>query len=141
VRGVDIKALTLWQPYATLIALGHKRVETRSWPTKYRGPIAIHASKRRLAESELALIAAIADLFGISLKAGELPLGKVVATATLADCRLMTREMIFDQSDLELDLGHWATNRFAWVLEDVKPLARPLPARGSQGLWDWRVPL
>ena len=42
-----MKALTLWEPWATLIALGVKRYETRSWGTKYRGPLAIHAAKRR----------------------------------------------------------------------------------------------
>lgn len=40
-----IKALTLYQPWATLIAIGAKKIETRSWDTKYRGPLAIHASK------------------------------------------------------------------------------------------------
>ncbi len=38
-----MKAITLTQPYASLVALGAKRIETRSWPTKYRGPLAIHA--------------------------------------------------------------------------------------------------
>lgn len=40
-----MKVLTLHQPYATAIALGHKRYETRSWWTSYRGPLAIHAAK------------------------------------------------------------------------------------------------
>lgn len=39
-----MKAITIWQPWASLIACGAKRYETRSWPTKYRGPIAIHAA-------------------------------------------------------------------------------------------------
>lgn len=42
-----MKALSLWQPWATLIAVGQKRIETRHWPTTYRGPLAIHATKRR----------------------------------------------------------------------------------------------
>lgn len=40
-----MKALTLTQPYATLVAIGEKRLETRSWRTSYRGPLAIHAAK------------------------------------------------------------------------------------------------
>lgn len=40
-----MRAISLLQPWATLVALGAKRRETRSWPTRYRGPIAIHASK------------------------------------------------------------------------------------------------
>jgi activating signal cointegrator 1 len=40
-----MKAITLTQPWATLVAIGAKRIETRSWPTNYRGPLAIHAAK------------------------------------------------------------------------------------------------
>lgn len=40
-----MKALTLTQPWATLVAIGAKRIETRSWATSYRGPLAIHAAK------------------------------------------------------------------------------------------------
>ena len=36
----------MWQPWASLIAIGAKQIETRHWPTKYRGPIAIHTAKR-----------------------------------------------------------------------------------------------
>lgn len=41
-----IKALTVWQPWASLIAHGVKVFETRSWATKWRGPLAIHAAGR-----------------------------------------------------------------------------------------------
>jgi hypothetical protein len=41
-----MKAITIWQPWASLIAIGAKQYETRSWETKYRGPIAIHAAKK-----------------------------------------------------------------------------------------------
>lgn len=40
-----MKAITLTQPYATLVSLGMKKIETRSWSTNYRGPLAIHAAK------------------------------------------------------------------------------------------------
>lgn len=42
-----MKCLTLHQPYATLLGLSVKRIETRSWSTRYRGPLAIHAGKRK----------------------------------------------------------------------------------------------
>lgn len=41
-----MKAISLWQPWASLIAAGVKSIETRGWPTNYRGQIAIHAAKR-----------------------------------------------------------------------------------------------
>ena len=40
-----MKALTVIQPWASAIAVGTKRIETRSWATKYRGPLLIHAGK------------------------------------------------------------------------------------------------
>jgi hypothetical protein len=43
-----VKAISLWQPWASFIASGAKRIETRSWATSYRGPIAIHAAKRKI---------------------------------------------------------------------------------------------
>lgn len=42
-----MKVLTLWQPWADLIAIGAKTIETRGWSTNHRGPIAIHAAKRK----------------------------------------------------------------------------------------------
>ncbi len=45
-----MKALTIWQPWASLIACGVKKYETRSWPTKYRGPIAIHSALKPFSE-------------------------------------------------------------------------------------------
>ena len=44
----DMKAISLWQPWATAIAVGAKRIETRHWPTKHRGPLMIHAAKRKV---------------------------------------------------------------------------------------------
>ena len=50
-----MKAITIWQPWASLLACGGKRFETRSWATSYRGPIAIHAAKKSVFDA-LALI-------------------------------------------------------------------------------------
>lgn len=86
-----MKAITLHQPWATLIAVGVKTIETRSWPTKHRGPIAIHAAKRfDKAGWEESLPAT--DLPGLSpdawvmLASRRQPFGAVVATANLVDC-------------------------------------------------------
>jgi activating signal cointegrator 1 len=89
-----MKALTLHQPYATLIALGIKTIETRSWRTKYRGPLAIHASASTKNYGSYAdwyfsdwlshlkpEIKVITALVGTRV-----PLGAIVATCTLVDC-------------------------------------------------------
>src|SRR6266567_3747703 len=51
-RDAIIPALTLTQPFATLVAGGAKHLETRSWSTSYRGPLAIHAAKGFPADAE-----------------------------------------------------------------------------------------
>jgi hypothetical protein len=127
-----MKAITVTQPWATLIAVGHKRIETRSWQTHYRGTIAIHAAKtwtkadKAFAAEEVAL--------------GRLPvcypLGAVVATARLVDCR-RTQELALEISGLERHLGNYDWGRWGFVLEDVEPLEEPVWARGALGLWEW----
>lgn len=94
-----MKALSLWQPWASAIALGAKRVETRSWETLYRGPLLIHAAKRRPVYELLALNSNWTWLAVLR------PLGKRMG-------------------------------RFGWVLENIRPLAEPIPYRGAQGLFD-----
>ena len=86
-----MKALTIWQPWASLIACGAKRYETRSWPTKYRGPIAIHAAvkdpKKLPLQGKEALERAVRE----EIDAGRcptwcfMPTGAVIATAELVN--------------------------------------------------------
>lgn len=131
-----MKALSLWQPWATLIAVGHKKVETRSWPTRYRGPIAIHAAKRKLTDDEHELLHELAYEFNINLPA-QLQLGAIVAIASLWDCYQMSRHDCEIQTELEEHVGGWEPGRYAWCLHNVTALREPIPARGAQGLWQW----
>lgn len=87
-----MKAISLWQPWASLIALGIKRIETRGWPTAYRGPLLIHAAKRCDIDRYHALVErfpeireGIYDRFPGAAEA--LPLGALVAVTTVVDCR------------------------------------------------------
>ncbi|MEG4010499.1 ASCH domain-containing protein, partial [Microcoleus sp. Pol11C1] len=128
----SIPALTLWQPWASLIQHEVKRTETRSWSTNYRGPIAIHAAKKPADPSDCS------DLFKLLPANCEfLPLGAVVAIANLIDCVEMTPEFIAQQSEQELKCGDWQPGRFAWVLEIIRPVVPPIPATGGQKLWNW----
>lgn len=98
---VTTKALTLWEPWASLCALGVKTIETRSWSTKYRGRLILHASKHRVASwtrvgeyrvqgfgrHGLALVGPDLPEFRSTprLEGYILPLGKIVATCELLD--------------------------------------------------------
>ncbi len=101
-----MKILSLWQPWASLIGRG-KSIETRSWETLHRGPLAIHAAKRWTAEEQAIcktepFLSELIDnelLFIERFYSGSggehsepkyrfrLPFGAVVAVCTLADCR------------------------------------------------------
>ena len=125
----ELKALTLWQPYAQAVVRGLKRFETRSWPTRYRGPLAIHAAKRPLDAASRAL----AERYGLR----ELPLGAVVAVVEMLDCVEMTADFIAAQEPREIDWGDWRVGRWAWRFGAVEVLPEPIVARGLQGLWTW----
>ncbi len=124
------KAITIWQPYAAAIAAGLKHFETRAWPTKYRGPLIIHASMREPnpARRELAWRYNIIDMAART--------GEFIAICDLTDCIKMTPEFIASQCKTEQDFGDWAPNRYAWKLENVRPLPEHIKTRGFQGLWN-----
>ncbi len=136
------KVLTLTQPWATLLATGEKRLETRSWQTRYRGPLAIHAAAafplpaRRLCADEP--LAGALGRHGY-LGPGDLPRGVVLATCRLVAIRRVASATDVPQGD-EARFGDFSIGRFVWVVADVRPLARPLPERGRLGLWTAALP-
>jgi len=126
-----MRALTLWQPWAQLIADGRKRIETRSWGTHHRGPLLIHASKtmdREYAE-------------GVGYEPDHLVRGAVLCIVELYDCEQMpVRELAFDKwargiPKLEWEYGDFNVGRFAWHLRNVELLRKPVRCSGRQGLW------
>ncbi|MBW4514606.1 MAG: ASCH domain-containing protein [Timaviella obliquedivisa GSE-PSE-MK23-08B] len=146
-----MKVLTLWQPWASLVACGTKRIETRRWGTEYRGLVAIHAAKRQV-ENEVieaiytSLQHSTDQQKTLSKKLSEpLPLGQVVAIANLTDCLYMidpkdprhTQHRWIDieaQTPLERAVGNWQHGRYAWIFSDVLKLAHPVDFRGKQRL-------
>jgi hypothetical protein len=138
-----VKGLTLYQPYASLIGIGAKTIETRSWGTSYRGPLLIHAARRvdsdriddclRVREilDRSGFVPATPEAQRLARRSLGSVLGHVLAVATLADCR----PMLAAPSELEAELGHFGPGRFGWVLEDLVTLTDPMPWGGFQGLW------
>lgn len=156
-----MKAITLWQPWATLWALGFKEYETRSWATNYRGPIAIHAALKPAHKIFSKLIEHdIAELMFKFLRPldiwfpADLPHGCIIATAELVGCHeivcyggrgmsskstgwLDTVDGIYMPTEQELAFGDWTPGRYAWEVKNVKILPEPIPAKGHQRLWNW----
>jgi activating signal cointegrator 1 len=136
-----MKALTLQQPWATLVAIGAKRYETRGWTTSHRGHVAIHAGKSfpRCAVERCIHdpIVRRALLLGGIREYHELPRGAVIAIARIVDC-LPTSELVAaGLSKRQRTFGDYGPGRWAWQLADVQLLAEPEPAQGALGLWNW----
>lgn len=127
-----LKALSLTQPWATLVAIGAKTVETRSWRTSYRGPIAIHASK---GYPMGARVVCLQEPFRSVLQAeGPLQLGAIVALVQLVDVRPVEL-LVGCLSPQERAFGDYSAGRYGWVLANVQRLPVPLPCKGALGLW------
>lgn len=137
-----MRAITVLQPWASLIAVGAKRYETRSWKTGYRGPLAIHAA---LDFPAAARALCKLEPFASALLGNEdLPLGCVVATCNLAAVfATADEESLFEQGEdwpaSERAFGDFSPGRYAWLLQNVRALEVPVPARGKQSLWEWNA--
>lgn len=129
-----LRGLSLTQPWASLVALGAKRYETRSWKTTYRGWLAIHASAAypRWAR-ELERAWAFSQALAVAWR--PLPTGAVIAIARLADCFECREDTALTLGHPEATFGDFSAGRHYFRLEDVRPLRRPLKFKGKLGLW------
>lgn len=142
-----MRAVTIRQPWATLIAIGEKRFETRSWATKHRGEIAIHAGKAidKQACADPAIKTILARHGYIT--SSDLPTGAIIATGILIDCwQSFTQEdqvilesagRIRSIADFEEQVGDYTEGRYAWELDQMKILQEPVLAKGYLSLWHW----
>lgn len=138
-----MRALTVWQPFATLLAERHKRIETRSWSTNVRGAVAIHSAKKPFKEVKSLIhpksITVISNLlYPFSLD--RLPTGYVLGAGNLVDCKRIDEAFLETLNPTELLLGDYTIGRYAWIFENVKHFKTPILAKGAQGFWDWVVP-
>jgi activating signal cointegrator 1 len=150
-----MKAITLWQPWASLVALGYKEVETRCWSTKYRGELAIHSAARLppkwlgASRHEPKFRDALADIFNARRDRDErygfhvddaikkLPYGKVLCIVKLIDIEETGGMTCCELSESELLFGNYELGRYAWFLEMVELFDEPIPAKGNRMLWNW----
>ena len=149
-------AITLQQPWATLIALGMKKVETRSWPAPARlagKRIAVHAGKRLVRQPGEAIEKELRAHWGEDWRS-DMPTGAVVATAVLAGMAQveyldLTSGHAVHDADTEMGCavgvartkidpwGDFRPGRWLWFFTDVVALSEPMPAVGHQSFWHW----
>ncbi|MEK4518784.1 ASCH domain-containing protein [Paenibacillus sp. FSL H8-0122] len=135
-----MKCLTIRQPWATLIALGEKQIETRTWRTAHRGELAIHAGMQvNKAICRTEPYQSLLARYGYT--ADNLPTGKIIAVSRIADCCEVTPELAQQgwPGGNEYVFGNYAEGRYAWKLEEVVPLVHPIPAKGRLGFWEYPV--
>lgn len=140
-----MKAVSLIQPYATLIMLGYKQYETRSWQTAHRGTLAIHASAgkpkwaREVAENDPYIKRAL-EKHGLTFDA--LPRGVVLGTAWVDGMKHIDKPLIGTLSPLEFACGDYSMpGRYAWGLSEPLTLAEPVSCPGSLSIWQVPEPL
>lgn len=130
-----MNVISLTEPYATLIKNGIKNIETRSWKTNYRGKLYIHASSTKISKKDKEnkeLMSLVKDaLFDF---------GRIICECELTDCIYMTEDYIQNIKKnhyQEYLCGIYEVGRYAWVLKNIKPLSRPIIAKGNLNIWHY----
>lgn len=125
-----MKVISIQEPFGTLILKKHKRVETRSWKTNYRGELYIHTSSS-LFKGDL-------DKAFMYVSKDELSFGYIICKCRLVDCIEMTDDFINSIKDTkEYDLGIYEVGRYAWILDDIEPIDK-IKAKGKLNIWEYK---
>lgn len=141
------KGMTVKQPYADLLAIGAKQYETRTKPTKYRGPIVIHAGKATdqmnfifteteytsdsLRKKREAMNALLDPVF--MMMKDRPAYGAIIGYADLVGCYAVAD--IKNLTETERLFGDWSEGRYAWEIAHVR-MVEPIPHKGQLGLWN-----
>lgn len=153
---MKIKAISIWQPWASLIAVGAKKYETRPWATSYRGPLLICTGKKQLSNQELSwldfetkysirnalcgILNCPRDVIDFANKVKIfLPYGKAIAIVDLVDIYRICDRFRSARTEQEKQFGDFSLNRYAWKLENVRAII-PFPVTGRQGLFEVELP-
>lgn len=149
------KAISLWEPWASCVKTGAKRIETRSWYTNYRGELVICAAKKWDSNNSHLLSrwnfqGGLAPLVGqpldFSFKSWpgineeHLNFGKAVAIVDLVDCK-KTELMTIGEIETEQTFGDFTPGRFAWIFDNIRAINPPFNVKGSQGFFNALFPL
>lgn len=131
-----MRVLSVKEPFASLISLGIKKIETRSWKTNYRGEIYIHASLTKNIIKDKKRKEKLLNLLPENYNFKQ---GSIICKAILKDCIYMDEEFInnIKKDKIEYLCGHYEIGRYAWILDDIKILDEEIPAKGKLGIWNF----
>lgn len=118
-----MKAISVQQPFASLIVVGAKDIENRSRATNHRGRLLIHASQRIDSEAMRNLADLVAE-DGETLDPADFPAGVIIGSVDLVDC------VISHPSD-------WFDGPYGYVLANAQVFPDPIPVKGKLGIWEY----
>jgi hypothetical protein len=135
--GRRLPCLSYWQPWASLHIAGLKILETRHWPTRVRGLVAIHASKKvdRAGAPDSLCEYAFGPEWWTRVERGA-----VIGVATLTGCHRTEDLLAEGLRNADHRSGNFDPGRFGFRMEEVRPLLEPLPLIGRQGWFEWQAP-
>lgn len=116
-------AISVRQPWASLIVHGLKSVEVRTWPTAYKGQLLIHASKK-LDEGAM-----------LRFPIEDPPRGCLIGTVELVEVEKLTKHRWNELAAQHLNMGPYTSGLYAWHLNKPRPVALPVPYSGVRGLF------
>jgi activating signal cointegrator 1 len=135
-----MKVLSFLQPWASLTVMGLKKLETRSWSTKHRGELLIHASMGQSG----ALLAQEPPFSKYITDFSKLPFGAIIGKVQLTDIikvqSLHMSDAVINQLTMEeRAFGDYSNGRFVWVLEEPELFTKPVKIKGTLGLWNFEL--
>lgn len=138
-----MKVLSVRQPYASLIVLGKKRFEARTWATKYRGRLVIHASSAKPARATLDEFRTRRALFNCARELGwctedavqSLPRSAIIGAVTLVAVHSPLEVRGLQVSDLDEDACGGVDGVHLWEMVDPITIA-PVPCDGKLNVWN-----
>lgn len=158
----EVNALTLWQPWATLLVDGIKTTETRDWwpPLNALGkPIAIHAGTHKVSKNGIPL--AVQERMELGYDADwrdKIPYGAMIGVGILshyyyvhgrerADKTVMVEQWPNTKDILEGPYsyiptdpwGDYSVGRYIWQITNMYPLQEPVKIAGKQKIWKWKT--
>lgn len=128
-----MKAISLWQPWASLWACGRKRYETRHWETRHTGMLIVHAAKRIETDISGELRDICIDEFGTKWQVA-LPAGALIAVCDRVLCKPC--RLVSGADPEERAQGNFGPGRYVWDPVNMRELPAPIPWRGMQSLFD-----
>ncbi len=137
----EVRVLSMWDPWATLVVYGKKQMETRPKPTNWRGIYLIQATNwnKHSAYACISLKEHLLDVHGFTP-------GHIIGSVECMDCLQITNHIdtflqfdkhldIFSVPKQELELGDYAVGRYAWVFANPKRFRAPIKHTGTQSYY------